>query len=132
MKYTVDKEKRPIYLQIYKQIRDDIISENYPFNTKLPSKRNLAEETGISTITIEHAYALLCEEGYVEARERSGYMVIPKHLVEAFNEKLGFYSCTVPTFMQFVLTELINNGDFERHINRVRRKKRKEINETTD
>ena len=73
MKYTVDKEKRPIYLQIYKQIRDDIISENYPFNTKLPSKRNLAEETGISTITVEHAYALLCEEGYVEARERSGY-----------------------------------------------------------
>ena len=358
MKYTVDKEKRPIYLQIYKQIRDDIISENYPFNTKLPSKRNLAEETGISTITVEHAYALLCDEGYVEAIERSGYivvfrksdgfassiehhtehithysentniqfpisvisktmrkvltergdlllekspncgcyelreaicrylarnrgmqvnveqiiigsgseylyglivelfgrnkiyaietpsykkieqvykateinydilpltssgidskalsetkadilhttpyrsypsgvtataskrheyirwseknnryiieddfesefavstkptetlfalsdkdnviylntfsktispslrigyMVIPKHLVEVFNEKLGFYSCTVPTFMQFVLTELINNGDFERHINRVRRKKRKEL-----
>lgn len=63
---------------------------------------------------------------------RIGYMVIPKHLVEAFNEKLGFYSCTVPTFMQYVLTELINNGDFERHINRVRRKKRKEIKETTD
>ena len=58
---------------------------------------------------------------------RIGYMVIPKHLVEVFNEKLGFYSCTVPTFMQFVLTELINNGDFERHINRVRRNKRKEL-----
>ena len=358
MKYTVDKEKRPIYLQIYKQIRDDIISENYPFNTKLPSKRSLAEETGVSTITVEHAYALLCDEGYVEARERSGfvvvfrksdgfatssehhtehithyrentnpyfplsvlsktmrkvltehgelllekssncgcyelreaichylarnrgievdveqivigsgseylyglivelfgrhrtyaietpsykkieqvykateitydslpltssgidskalsetkadvlhttpyrsypsgvtataskrheyirwseqndryiieddfesefavstkptetlfalsnndnviylntfsktispsfrigYMVLPKHLVEVFDKKLGFYSCTVPTFMQYVLTELINNGDFERHINRVRRNKRKEL-----
>ncbi len=358
MKYTVDKEKRPIYLQIYKQIRDDIISENYPFNAKLPSKRSLAEETGVSTITVEHAYALLCDEGYVEARERSGYvvifrksdgfassiehhtehiahysentntcfplsvfsktmrkvltehgelllekspncgcyelreaichylarnrgiqvdveqivigsgseylyglivellgrhrtyaietpsykkieqvyktteiaydslpltssgidskalsetkadilhttpyrsypsgvtataskrheyirwsehndryiieddfesefavstkptetlfalsnndnviylntfsktispslrigyMVLPKHLVKVFNEKLGFYSCTVPTFMQYVLTELINNGDFERHINRVRRNKRKEL-----
>ena len=58
---------------------------------------------------------------------RIGYMVLPKHLVEAFNQKLGFYSCTVPTFMQYVLTELINNNDFERHINRVRRKKRKEL-----
>ena len=29
--------------------------------------------------------------------------------------------------MQYVLTDLINNGDFERHINRVRRKKRKEL-----
>ena len=76
MKYTVNKEKRPVYLQIYKQIRDDIIAEIYPYNTKLPSKRNLAEETGVSTITIEHAYALLCEEGYIEARERSGYIVV--------------------------------------------------------
>ncbi len=358
MKYIIDKEKRPVYLQLYKQIRDDIIAENYPYNTKLPSKRGLAEETGVSTITVEHAYALLCDEGYVESRERSGfvvifrkadgfaasselhteslthhnehtypdfplsvlsktmrrvltehgdilldkapncgcielreairhylarnrgiqvgveqiiigagseylyglivellgrnliyaiespsykkieqvyrateitydslpltnsgidskalsatkadvlhttpyrsypsgvtataskrheyirwseqgnryiieddyesefsvstkptetlfaitdhdnviylntfsktispslrigYMVLPVHLVERFDKKLGFYSCTVPTFMQYVLTELINNGDFERHINRVRRKKRKEL-----
>ena len=58
---------------------------------------------------------------------RIGYMVLPKHLVGQFQAKLGFYSCTVPTFMQYVLTELINNGDFERHINRIRRKKRKEL-----
>ena len=76
MKYTIDKEKRPVYLQLYKLIRDDIIAENYPYNTKLPSKRSLAEETGVSTITVEHAYELLCDEGYVEARERSGYIVI--------------------------------------------------------
>lgn len=76
MRYVIDKEKRPVYLQLYKQIRDDIIAENYPYNTKLPSKRSLAEETGVSTITVEHAYTLLCEEGYVEARERSGYLVI--------------------------------------------------------
>jgi len=358
MKYVINKENRPVYLQLYKQIRDDIISGNYQYNTKLPSKRSLAEETGVSIVTVEHAYALLCEEGYVESRERSGftvifrksdgfaasgvsstgrihhrseraypgfpisvlsktmrrvladnsdlllekspncgcrelreaicrylarnrgitvdseqivigsgseylyglitellgrhliygietpsykkieqvyraaeincvylpltdsgidskalaeteacvlhttpyrsypsgvtataskryeyiswaavegryiieddyesefsvsampaetlfglsqhdnviylntfsktispslrigYMVLPKHLVESFDKNLGFYSCTVPTFMQYVLTELINNGDFERHINRVRRNKRKEL-----
>ena len=76
MKYLTNKRKRPVYLQIYKQIRDDIIAENYPYNSKLPSKRSLAEETGVSTITVEHAYALLCDEGYVEARERSGFVVI--------------------------------------------------------
>jgi GntR family transcriptional regulator/MocR family aminotransferase len=58
---------------------------------------------------------------------RVGYMVLPKHLVEDFKNKLGFLSCTVPTFEQLLLTELISSGDFERHINRVRRKKRKEI-----
>jgi len=53
---------------------------------------------------------------------------LPKHLVATFEERLGFYSCTVPTYVQFVVVELISNGDFERHINRVRRAKRKELN----
>ena len=76
MKYKIDKSTHPIYLQIYKQIKDDIIIGNYPYNSKLPSKRLLADETETSTITIEHAYALLCDEGYIESRERSGYYVI--------------------------------------------------------
>lgn len=76
MKYKIDKSIRPVYLQIYKQIKDDIINGNYQYNTKLPSKRLLADETETSTVTIEHAYALLCDEGYVESRERSGFFVI--------------------------------------------------------
>ena len=59
---------------------------------------------------------------------RVGYMVLPKQLAAEFHRKLGFYSCTVPTYIQFVLAELISNGDFERHINRVRRAKRRELN----
>ena len=76
MKYTIDKESRPVYLQIYKQLRDDIIEGVFPYNSKLPSKRLLANEIGVSIITVEHAYALLCDEGYAEARERSGFFVI--------------------------------------------------------
>ena len=56
-------------------------------------------------------------------------MILARHLVSTFEDKLGFYSCTVPTFEQFVLAELIDNGDFERHINRVRRSKRRELSE---
>ena len=52
---------------------------------------------------------------------RVGYMVIPRDLLPAFELRLGFYSCTVPAFEQYVLTELLNSGDFERHINRIRR-----------
>ena len=76
MKYIIDKEKRPVYLQLYNQMRDDIVNEIIPFNSKLPSIRILADELGISTVTIEHAYALLCDEGYVESRQRSGFVVI--------------------------------------------------------
>ncbi|MBQ9714483.1 MAG: PLP-dependent aminotransferase family protein [Clostridia bacterium] len=76
MKYKIDFDLHPIYMQIYRFIREDIIREIYPYNTKLPSKRLLAEELAVSTITVEHAYALLCDEGYIESRERSGFFVI--------------------------------------------------------
>ena len=76
MKYTIDKGRGAAYLQLYKQLRDDIIAGVYPHNSRLPSKRVLAEDSGVSTITIEHAYSLLCDEGYAEARERSGYFVL--------------------------------------------------------
>lgn len=76
MNYTIDPNDRPAYLQLYKKLREDIILGNYPLGAKLPSKRSLAAETGVSIITVEHAYELLCDEGYVEGRQRSGYMVI--------------------------------------------------------
>ena len=58
---------------------------------------------------------------------RIGYMVLPEHLLNEFEEKLGFYSCTVPVFEQYVLAELIESGDFERHINRMRRARRNSL-----
>ena len=62
---------------------------------------------------------------------RIGYMVLPEDLMETFRQKLGFYSCTVPVLDQFVIAELLKSGDFERHINRVRRKKRKENDQSS-
>ena len=76
MNYIIKKTEGPVYLQIYRYIRDDIISGIFPFNSKLPSKRTLADRLGVSIVTAEHAYALLCDEGYIESRERSGYYVI--------------------------------------------------------
>ena len=77
MKYFLHKSNAsPAYLQLYRQVRDNIIQQTYPFGSKLPSKRTIAAETGVSTVTVEHAYALLCDEGYIESRERSGYFVI--------------------------------------------------------
>ena len=56
---------------------------------------------------------------------RVGYMVIPKDLLEIFRQKVGFYSCTVPAFEQYLLTELLESGAFERHLNRIRRNLRR-------
>lgn len=41
----------------------------------MPSKRTFAEHLGVSVITIEYAYRLLSDEGYIYSVERSGYFV---------------------------------------------------------
>lgn len=51
---------------------------------------------------------------------RISYMVLPKKLLSTFREKLGFYSCTVSTFEQYTLARFMNEGYFEKHINRMR------------
>lgn len=77
MRYMIETNAGvPAYLQLYRQIREDIVQGIYPYGGRLPSKRTVAAETSVSIITVEHACALLCDEGYVEARERSGYFVI--------------------------------------------------------
>ena len=75
MNYTIDKANGPAYLQLYRLLRGDIARGVYPPGSRLPSKRLLAEELGLSHITVEHALALLCDEGYATARERSGCFV---------------------------------------------------------
>ena len=55
---------------------------------------------------------------------RMGYMILPEKLMKIYDQKLGSFSCTVPVLDQYVLAEYIASGNFERHLNRVRRKGR--------
>lgn len=51
---------------------------------------------------------------------RISYMILPKHLMKQFYQTMGFYSCTVSNFEQYTLTRFLQDGHFERHINRMR------------
>lgn len=76
MKYSVDKTGAdPAYMQLYRQLREDILSGALAAGSRLPSKRLLAGELSVSVITVEHAYALLVDEGYARSRQRSGFFV---------------------------------------------------------
>lgn len=72
----------PAYRQIYQDLRSRIIAGAFVRGTRLPSKRVMAQECRVSVITVEHAYQLLCEEGYCEMRPRSGCYV--KYAAEDF------------------------------------------------
>ena len=66
----------PAYIQLYNYLVQDIVAGIYPLDSRLPSKRIIAEETGVSLITVEHTMNLLSDEGYIETRQRSGYYVM--------------------------------------------------------
>lgn len=52
---------------------------------------------------------------------RISYMVLPSGLMSEFRRRLGFYSCTVPSFEQYTLARFLSRGYFEKHINRMRK-----------
>lgn len=65
----------PLYENLYRHIRDDILDGKLAAGDRLPSKRALAENLGVSVITVEGAYRQLKAEGYIASRERSGCYV---------------------------------------------------------
>lgn len=77
--YQLEQNLSSKYYELYQKIKEDILSGKLKADEKLPSKRSLAEHLGISVITVETAYSMLKEEGYIDTRERSGYYVREIH-----------------------------------------------------
>lgn len=64
-----------MYTHLYKCIKKDILAGTLKPTEKLPSKRMLAKNLGISLITVENAYAQLLVEGYIYSEPKRGYYV---------------------------------------------------------
>lgn len=60
---------------LYNTVKERILSGEYKSGSKLPSKRSAADIFGCSTITVENAYRMLSDEGYITSKEKSGYYV---------------------------------------------------------
>ncbi len=69
----------PLYECLYRLLRGDIRSGALAPGEKLPSKRALAENLKVSTITVEAAYQKLLAEGYLRSVEKVGYFVEAGH-----------------------------------------------------
>lgn len=64
-----------MYEHLYRCIKQDILQKKLKSNEKLPSKRTFAKNLGVSTITVESAYAQLVAEGYLYTLPKRGYYV---------------------------------------------------------
>lgn len=119
---TAGASKRYEYLQWAEKRSGYIIEDNYESELTVSTKN---EDTVFALSENGSVIYMNTFSKTVAPSVRVGYMVLPEKLLDNFEKKLGFYSCTVPVFEQYVLAELLNSGDFERHINRVRRERRK-------
>ncbi len=65
----------PIYLQLRNQIVAGISDGRLSPGERLPTVRALAEELGVNAMTVNKAYQLLKQEGFILADRRSGARV---------------------------------------------------------
>ncbi|MBI1383861.1 MAG: aminotransferase class I/II-fold pyridoxal phosphate-dependent enzyme [Rhizobiales bacterium] len=61
--------------QIREKLVDAITGGQIPRNERLPSSRQLSRMLGVSRNTVTLAYQTLIDDGFIVARERSGYFV---------------------------------------------------------
>ena len=105
LKWAIDGKDRYI-------IEDDYDSEFRMSGLPLPALRSI-DKTG-RVIYINTFNKSL------SSTMRVSYMVLPESLLKSFNEKLGFYSCSVSNFIQYSLAAFIENGHLDHHISRMR------------
>ena len=120
---TASAGKRREYLRWAEERGGYIVEDDFDSEFSVSSK---SEDTLFSLEPNRSVIYMNTFSKTIAPSMRVGYMVLPPALSEQFRREVGFYSCTVPVFEQYVLAELIGSGDFERHINRIRRRRRKE------
>ena len=63
---------------------------------------------------------------------RISYMVLPAPLLQMHQQELSFYHSTVSRIDQHVLTQFMKEGDFEKHLNRMRKVYRRKLEKVID
>ena len=90
-----------IYIQLRNQIVMEIAQDRLHDGDSLPSVRNLAKDLGVNMHTVDKAYAILREEGYLKLDRRKGAIVsVEKNRKEAELEKINNY-------MQMIVAQAI-------------------------
>lgn len=94
-------------------IEDDHDSEFRYKGKPIPSLQSIASNDNVIYIgTFSRAIAPAI---------RVGYMVLPQKLYQDYKTNFSYFASTVSRIDQAILTEFINEGYFERHLNRMRK-----------
>lgn len=121
---TTSIKKRYEYLKWAESTNNYIIEDDFDSEFFLPGH---PIESLYALEQAEHVIYLNTFSKSLSPSMRIGYMILPEHLLAKYEDALGQFSCSVPVMDQYILAEFITNGSFERHLNRMRRKKYKKV-----
>lgn len=86
--------QEPIYIKIYNQIKQDIENRVYKVGERIPAERQLAQEFGVSRMTLRQAIKTLEDEGILERRLGSGTYVSSQKVQEKMSGVMSFTQIT--------------------------------------
>lgn len=81
------------YIKLYNYYKDLIVSGKLEKGTRLPSIRRCCELNCVSKTTVEQAYMLLCDDGYVIPKSQSGYYVSGRETGRSVKSDVEGVSC---------------------------------------
>src|ERR1700737_1726603 len=78
MDFKVLNQKLPLWYQITQSLRAEILARAPDAPTRLPTEAEIAEQYGVSIITVRQALKALEEEGLISRHRRLGTFIIPQ------------------------------------------------------
>jgi GntR family transcriptional regulator len=87
----------PLYLQVVRALKDEIVSGVFPIGSQLPTEEELCERFSVSRYTVREALRRLREDSLVSSRQGQGTTVVPPrpaddfvHEVMSINDLVAF------------------------------------------
>lgn len=121
---TASASKRAEYLRAAKKIGAYIVEDDYESEFSLSAKLT---ETLFKNTPDDNIIYINTFSKSVFPSLRLAYMILPEKLAAKYYEKFGDFSCPVPTLEQYVAAKIISDGSFARHVNRIRRTRKKDL-----
>ena len=109
----------PIYQQVAKQIKSNILDGSLKYNDQLPSIRSLAKELEVGIITIKKSYEVLLQEELIYSKGAVGYFVNDIDLATILTIKKEEYLDELKSIIDKAVNDGLNINDIKEIFNRV-------------
>ena len=109
----------PIYQQVAKQIKSNILNGSLKNNDQLPSIRSLAKEIEVGIITVKKSYEVLLQEELIYSKGAVGYFVNDIDLATVLTIKKEEYSDELKSIIDKAINDGLNINDIKNIFNSV-------------